>query len=109
MIVQELKVVNAKQSDIDAFLAEIFMLESLPTHKNLVKFLFHQRSSERVRIFMRRYEGTLDLWLKKRFTADEFLDQSTVAGLALDIVRALEILHDYKIIHRDVKSQNLFV
>ena len=106
---KELKVDNAKQSEIDAFSAEIFMLESLPPHKNLVRFLFHQKGSDRIRIFMRRYESTLDLYLAKRCQAEqiEFLSIGDVARLSLDIVRALEILHDYKIIHRDVKSQVL--
>lgn len=106
---KELKIANAKQSDIDAFIAEIFLLESLPPHKNLVRFLFHERSSDRIRIFMRRYEGTLERWLEKRKSASEHLSLQDVARFGLDVVRALEILHDYKIIHRDVKSQNLFV
>ncbi len=106
---KELKIANAKQSDIDAFMAEIFLLESLPPHKNLVRFLFHQKTSDRIRVFMRRYESTLDVYLKARREKDEYLDVSDVGRLALDVVRALEILHDYKVIHRDVKSQNLFV
>ncbi len=60
---KELKLANSKQSDVDAFMAEILLLESLPVHKNLVRFLFHHKSSDRVRIFMRRYESTLDTWL----------------------------------------------
>jgi hypothetical protein len=64
--VKELKIAQAKQSDVDAFSAEIFMLESLPPHKNLVRFLFHEKTSDRIRVFMRRYEGTLDLVLKAR-------------------------------------------
>ena len=85
------------------------MLESLPPHKNLVRFLFHRKGNDRIRIFMRRYESTLDLYLSKRRGAEkiEFLSIGDVARLSLDIVRALEILHDYKIIHRDVKSQVL--
>lgn len=63
---KELKIVNSKQSDVDAFMAEILLLESLPVHKNLVRFLFHHQSSDRVRIFMRRYESTLDTWLLVR-------------------------------------------
>lgn len=63
---KELKIANAKQADIDAFSAEIFMLESLPAHKNLVRFLFHEKTSDRIRVFMRRYEGTLDQHLKAR-------------------------------------------
>ena len=64
--VKELKIANAKQSDVDSFSAEIFMLESLPAHKNLVRFLFHEKTSDRIRVFMRRYEGTLDVYLKNR-------------------------------------------
>ncbi len=33
---KELKLANAKQSDVDAFMAEMLLLESLPSHKNLV-------------------------------------------------------------------------
>jgi serine/threonine protein kinase len=58
---------------------------------------------------MRRYEGTLDAHLKERRAKDDFFEIGDVARLSLDVVRALEILHDYKIIHRDVKSQNLFL
>ncbi len=103
---KELKIANAKQSDIDAFAAEVFLLESLPPHKNLVRFLFHQKTSDRIRVFMRRYESTLDVYLVARKAKDEYLEVGDVARLALDVVRALEILHDYKILHRDVKSQN---
>jgi serine/threonine protein kinase len=106
---KELIVENSKQSDIDQFLAEVFLLESLPPHKNLVRFLFHHKGHASIRIFMCRYEITLDSFLKERRQRDEFFEQGEVARLALDIVRALEILHDYKIIHRDVKSENLFV
>jgi serine/threonine protein kinase len=105
---KELKVANAKQSDIDAFSAEVFLLESLPPHKNLVRFLFHQKTSDRIRVFMRRYEGTLDVYLRARKEKDEYLDVSDVARLSLDVVRALEILHDYKIIHRDVSAESRF-
>jgi PAS domain S-box-containing protein len=105
---KELKVANAKQSDIDAFSAEVFLLESLPPHKNLVRFLFHQKTSDRIRVFMRRYEGTLDVYLRARKEKDEYLDVSDVARLSLDVVRALEILHDYKIIHRDVSTEARF-
>lgn len=107
--VKELKLANSKESDVDAFMAEILLLESLPNHKNIVRFHFHQRTSDRIRIFMRRYENTLDVYLKQRDAKHEFFECNEVASHALDVVRALEILHDYKIIHRDLKSQNLFV
>ena len=105
---KELKIQNSKQCDIDAFLAEIFMLESLPPHKNLVRFLFHRKSEERIQIFMRRYEGTLDELLHQRKEKDEFFSLDEVARLALDVVRALEVLHDFKILHRDV-SYTIFL
>lgn len=106
---KELKLANAKQSDVDGFMAEMLLLESLPNHKNIVRFLFHQRTSDRIRIFMRRYETTLESYLKRLNGKNEYFELSEVASYALDVIRALEILHDYKIIHRDLKSQNLFV
>src|SRR5690348_2743314 len=45
---------------------EMALLETLPPHKNLVRYLFHHREPQKIRIFMTKYSGTMRDLIKKR-------------------------------------------
>lgn len=91
--------------DVESFKNEIKILQSLPTqNKHLVQYLGFQQVSTRMEVFMTLYEGNLfDLiQLKKPFTAKE------ITKIAYQILSALIVLHSRRLIHRDIKSHNVF-
>jgi serine/threonine protein kinase len=124
-----------------SFESEILLLESLPPHKNLVRYLFHQLSKTKMRLFMTYYSGgDFATYIRKRREEYETIPSSQppalhpqtsiprikkessftefAAGMfspkdilrfMLDIATGLEVLHNMKILHRDLKSDNIFV
>lgn len=48
-------------------------------------------------------------FIKKRAQKDEFLDEKLVLNWFLQILLALEFVHRKKILHRDIKSSNIFL
>ena len=55
------------------FYTTVKMLETLPTHRNLVRYLFHETSASTLRLFMRRYYGNLNKYLEKKEELEEVL------------------------------------
>lgn len=94
---------------------EIQILESLPYHKNLVRYLFHEVTKSRIRLFMTRYQVVYVLGLISRYTTtlSHILKTRRIEGrhftleevvrYTLDMVKGLEVLHEHNIIHRDLK------
>jgi len=85
---------------------EITTIEELPSHPNLIRYLFHTKEKNSLRIFTSRIPNSLR----------EYLDQLTATPAAeiihkwlLDVVRGLEVLHKYNILHRDLTSKNIYI
>eukprot|EP01102_Stenamoeba_stenopodia_P011524 TRINITY_DN3552_c0_g2_i4.p1 TRINITY_DN3552_c0_g2~~TRINITY_DN3552_c0_g2_i4.p1 ORF type:complete len:873 (-),score=219.76 TRINITY_DN3552_c0_g2_i4:312-2930(-) len=85
---------------------EITTIEELPSHPNLLRYLFHTKEKNSLRIFTARIPSSLR----------DYLDALTVTPAAeiihkwlLDILRGLEVLHKYNILHRDLTSKNIYV
>lgn len=97
------------EATIKSFSAEVCLIESLPQHKNLLRCLSHQIKEDRMRVFVTKYEENLFEFLDKRSQTKNHCPLEMVVRLSLDIVRALEILKEVKIIHRDISSENLCV
>jgi len=94
-----------------AFESEISLLEHLPTHPNICKYLFHIRDEKTVRLFMTRYDANMDMFVSFKTQHDPsfFFEKQILARCSLDIVKGLEFLHSKKIMHRDLKPGNIFV
>lgn len=91
--------------DIESFKNEIKILQSLPTqNKHLVQYLGFQQIGTRMELFMTLYEGNLFqlIQLKNPFTARQ------ITNIAYQILSALVVLHSRRLIHRDIKSHNVF-
>lgn len=105
---KELHLGDSVSTDIDGFMAEILLLEKLPYHKNVVRYLFHTRSETSLRLFMTQYTGSLSKLISRRATDSSTFTQMEVARFFLDLVSGIEVLHGMKILHRDIKSDNIF-
>eukprot|EP00009_Paramoeba_aestuarina_P001305 CAMPEP_0201509988 /NCGR_PEP_ID=MMETSP0161_2-20130828/2870_1 /ASSEMBLY_ACC=CAM_ASM_000251 /TAXON_ID=180227 /ORGANISM="Neoparamoeba aestuarina, Strain SoJaBio B1-5/56/2" /LENGTH=344 /DNA_ID=CAMNT_0047905099 /DNA_START=565 /DNA_END=1599 /DNA_ORIENTATION=+ len=113
---KELMVSSLKMeaSQINNFESEIGLLESLPHNNNIVKYLHHERQKDKIRLFITKYSSTLRNEIQKRKLdveddEDEPYSPAEIVTYLLDLVSGLEFLHNQNIIHRDLKSDNIFV
>ena len=95
------------------FFDEIKMVENL-RHPNIVRYLGHEVQQNSARLFLTRYESTLRKEVQQRWAdvesdIDDPFRPRDIAQVVLDLSRGLEYLHDHKVIHRDIKSDNMFV
>jgi Serine/threonine protein kinase len=51
----------------------------------------------------------LAYFIKKRAQKQEFLDEKLILNWFLQLLLALEFVHRKKILHRDIKSSNIFL
>ena len=58
---------------------------------------------------MTRYDSTLGDVIRQRRSEQKTFTKREVIQFLLDICRGVEILHKHEIIHRDLKSDNIFV
>jgi NIMA (never in mitosis gene a)-related kinase len=54
-------------------------------------------------------EGDLAYFIKKRAQKQEFLEEKLILNWFLQVLLALEFVHRKKILHRDIKSSNIFL
>jgi serine/threonine protein kinase len=104
---KELDLEYMNNEGIAAFEGEIRVLELLPHHPNIVRYLFHENKNKKLRLFMTRYSTTLNHEIATRQPTR--FPVADIRRYGLDMVRGLEFLHSHQIIHRDLKSENIFV
>jgi PAS domain S-box-containing protein len=98
---KEINITDTAGADLQGMLNEVTVLEQLPYHKNLVRYLFHRSTPSSVQIFMRHYSCNLAQELKRRVANQEPMFSVTeVARLALDIASGMAVLHARKLLHR---------
>lgn len=105
---KELRLDDTIASSLDSFSAEILLLEKIPFHKNVVRYLFHTKTETHLRLFMAQYTGTLSRLINKKANEAGTFTQAEVARFMIDMINGLEALHRLNIIHRDLKSDNIF-
>ncbi|KAL6078679.1 Intersectin 1 (SH3 domain protein) [Balamuthia mandrillaris] len=93
---------------------ELNILEGLPYHMNIERYLFHEFVDNKLRVFTTRYDcnlrHVLDLRIKlqaKHPEDDYSLSTSQIVSYALDIIRGLEFLHEHRIVHRELQPENI--
>ncbi|KAL6073494.1 Ribonuclease inhibitor [Balamuthia mandrillaris] len=98
----------------EAFCNEILLLEDLPFHANICRYLFHDLHTNKLRLFMTRYATSLGALIREKRKSVEKgaalrFSSEQIIRYALDLVKGLDFLHKHNIMHRDLKSDNIFV
>ena len=76
-------------------------------HPNIVSFIESFRGPGNLHIVMEFADGgDLETWLKNR--RGRLLSEESVLHMFVQLALAMKHVHDRKILHRDLKSQNVF-
>lgn len=105
---KEISTFNASKSDVKEFENEIEILGKLGSQTHLVQFLGCQRTKQSLQIFMIHYEGNLNELLSFALSRKENWPQHQIIDYATQISKGVALLHKNNIIHRDIKSHNIF-
>ena len=92
-------------------LNEIRILYSL-THPNIIgyKEAFYDENSKTLNIVMEYADdGDIESKIKYNKANKLFFQESTIWNILIQILKGLKYLHDNNIIHRDLKSANIFL
>eukprot|EP01105_Mastigella_eilhardi_P023623 TRINITY_DN59_c0_g1_i16.p1 TRINITY_DN59_c0_g1~~TRINITY_DN59_c0_g1_i16.p1 ORF type:complete len:561 (-),score=153.89 TRINITY_DN59_c0_g1_i16:422-1924(-) len=93
----------------DTLVAEINVMHSL-NHPNIVKYLGHDLSKpNEVRLYMEFYTDTLHSVIAKQATLGGYFSFAELTNFAFQLAKGLKYLHSIPIIHRDLKSENVFI
>ena len=90
--------------EIEALRQEIEILRRL-THPNIVEMLDAFETKSEFCVVTEYAQGELFEILED----DGFLPEDEVRGIAVQLVSALQYLHSHRIIHRDMKPQNILI
>eukprot|EP01102_Stenamoeba_stenopodia_P000315 TRINITY_DN10294_c0_g1_i1.p1 TRINITY_DN10294_c0_g1~~TRINITY_DN10294_c0_g1_i1.p1 ORF type:complete len:313 (-),score=42.20 TRINITY_DN10294_c0_g1_i1:80-1018(-) len=95
------------EDDMEHFEKEITIRESLPNHRNIVRYLFHDFRSGNFSIYTAYYKDTLKDELEGRKNYP--LAPKEISKYAYDIVSALSFLHQNSVMHRNLQTLNIFI
>ena len=99
---------NDEKTDLAVAEREAQLLSSLK-HPNIVSYIESFRSRDRhLNIVMAFCEGG-DLYTKLKYRKKQLLGEEQILEWFIQITLALQYMHDRSILHRDLKTQNIFL
>lgn len=99
---------NDDKNELAAAEREAKLLSSL-AHPNIVSYIESFRSRDGyLNIIMAFCEGG-DLYTKLKYRKKQLLSEEQIMEWFIQITLALQYLHDRSILHRDLKTQNIFL
>jgi len=107
VIVKQISISRMSAKEAQRTELEATLLSRLK-HPNIVAFIDSFKSANHLHIVMEYADGgDLDSHIKKR--RGKLLSEEEVLHMFVQIALALKHIHDRKILHRDLKSQNIFL
>ena len=72
-------------------------------------YLFYERTSVRIRMFMAIYDESLHDFIQRQRKLKKYFTMSQLKFCLTHIMNGIHFLHGYLIVHRDIKSGNVFI
>ena len=91
---------SSEPDELEDSIREIRLLETLPAHPNIVQYFFHTVDGDVLRLFMKRYSGTLSTFIAKHHRKKIRFPPHVIRSFLIDIATGLKFLHKQNIIHR---------
>jgi serine/threonine protein kinase len=109
---KEMSLEGVSEAEIKAFDTEVELLEKLPYHPNIARYLFHEKTDNRVRLFMSKYAASLrDVINTRRASVSagtaSYFYPGEIAKWSAQIASGVEFLHKHHVIHRNLKPDVL--
>ena len=108
---KRVKIINLPKKEKDNSFNEVRLLASL-RHKNIIgyKEAFYDEKSSTLNIVMEYADdGDLSSKIKKMLKKHEQFEENSIWSILIQILEGINYLHKSKIIHRDLKSANIFL
>ncbi|EAS03928.2 plant dual-specificity MAP kinase kinase family domain protein (macronuclear) [Tetrahymena thermophila SB210] len=100
---------NLSEKDQNNAIQELKLLREMK-HPNIVKFIESYKEKNKVIIIMEYCEyGDLSQLIKQKSAKGEQIEESIILQWFIQICSALSFIHSKKVIHRDIKSSNIFL
>eukprot|EP00672_Neobodo_designis_P007696 CAMPEP_0174859628 /NCGR_PEP_ID=MMETSP1114-20130205/46967_1 /TAXON_ID=312471 /ORGANISM="Neobodo designis, Strain CCAP 1951/1" /LENGTH=342 /DNA_ID=CAMNT_0016094585 /DNA_START=78 /DNA_END=1103 /DNA_ORIENTATION=+ len=88
---------------------EVNVLKRL-RHPNIVEYLGSFERDDTLHIFMEYANaGDVEALIKSQKSTGQLFEENLIASLVLQMASAIKYLHSRRILHRDLKSQNVFL
>ncbi|XP_072433229.1 serine/threonine-protein kinase Nek5-like isoform X2 [Chiloscyllium punctatum] len=107
VVVKEIKTAKMHQKEREAALKEVTLMDKMK-HPNIVKFLDSFEESQSLFIVMEYCDGG-DLMHRINMQHGVYFTEEQVLDWFVQICLGLKHIHDRKILHRDIKTQNIFL
>jgi len=88
---------------VESIAREVFFLDELE-HSNIIKLIEHVIEGEYYYIVLESFPGNLH-----KYVAMNPLQNDVIKKITLNILLAIKHCHDYKVIHRDIKTKNILI
>jgi len=99
-----------KHGEDEAEVREALNVCRLPSHENIVPFVGYYRTSQAFCIMFERAIGSLDTLIYSPLVDKSLLlSDACLRQIAHETLSALAVMHDHKLVHRDLASRNYLV
>mmetsp|Transcript_8043 Transcript_8043/g.24907 ORF Transcript_8043/g.24907 Transcript_8043/m.24907 type:complete len:539 (-) Transcript_8043:208-1824(-) len=107
-VVKQIDIEDANM--VQSLKTEISIVANLPDHANVVRYFYYDQAGTYIRLFMEEFSGTLgDIVSARKKAGLKGFPVEQILMFSRDILEGLDFLHKHKVIHRDLKSDNVFV
>lgn len=108
-IAKKVMLQGLKQKEKEGAMLEVNLLKNLE-HPNIVAYKQSYFTLEQLIIIMEYCEvGDLAYHIKRKVESKTYFEEQEIFGWFIQICLALEYVHGRRIIHRDLKTQNIFL
>lgn len=105
---KEMSLEGVSEAEIKSFETEVELLEKLPYHANIARYLFHEKSDNRYRLFMTKYAMSLrDVINTRRANVSagtaSYFYPGEIAKWVAQVANGVDFLHKNHVVHRNLK------